>query len=246
MGFFRKKKKKSSRAKGKAKSSESGVTRTPAPAERPQVPAEPAPELRVSAPGKSASPKARVVAPMEVKLLAIEAWEAGLTAREVAELADVSTATVSAWRKLHREGGVAALSRKPTSPGARRICLQLEERITAHRKAQPERGVRRILDDLRQEQAVEVSAETVRRVVNDAGLGNPAPRCKRRPPQIRRFERALSALQRPPRTGQPGHQAIRQCNAKRWPAPLSRRASRLRHPRPELRQAETHAQGQDR
>ena len=88
---------------------------------------------------------------MEVKLLAIEAWEAGLTAREVAELADVSTATVSAWRNLHREGGVAAMSRKPTSPGAQRICRQLEERITAQRKAHPERGVRRISDDLRQE-----------------------------------------------------------------------------------------------
>jgi transposase InsO family protein len=191
MGFFRKKKKKSSRAKGKARSTESGVTRAPAPPERPQVPAEPATELRVSAPRKSASPKARVNAPMEVKLLAIEAWEAGLTAREVAELTGVSTATVSAWRKLHRDGGVAALSRKPTSPSARRICRQLEERITAQRKAHPERGVRRIRDDLRQEQAVEVSAETVRRVVNDAGLGNPAPRSKRRPPQIRRFERAL-------------------------------------------------------
>ncbi len=77
MGFFRQKKKKSSRAKGKARSSESGVTPAPAPPERPQVPAEPATELRVSAPRKSASPKARVNAPMEVKLLAIETWEAG-------------------------------------------------------------------------------------------------------------------------------------------------------------------------
>ncbi len=50
---------------------------------------------------------------MEVKLLAIEAWEAGLTAREVAELADVSTATVSAWRKLHREGGVVSSVARP-------------------------------------------------------------------------------------------------------------------------------------
>lgn len=37
MGFFRKKKKKSSRAKGKARSLESGVTRAPAPPERPVV-----------------------------------------------------------------------------------------------------------------------------------------------------------------------------------------------------------------
>ncbi len=62
MGFFRQKKKKSSRAKGKARSSESGVTQAPVPPERPQVPAEPATELRVSAPRKSASPKARIVA----------------------------------------------------------------------------------------------------------------------------------------------------------------------------------------
>jgi transposase InsO family protein len=67
----------------------------------------------------------------------------------------------------------------------------LEERIEEYRREHPEAGVRRIRDELRREEAVEVSAETVRRVVNDAGLGNPPQRSKRRPRQIRRFEREL-------------------------------------------------------
>jgi hypothetical protein len=36
-----------------------------------------------------------------------------------------------------------------------------------------------------------VGKETVRRVVNDAGLGNPAPASSRRQPQVRRFERSV-------------------------------------------------------
>jgi len=191
MGFFRKKKKKSSRTRGKARSSESGVSRAVEPPSRPQVPPEYGKESRETRPLASTRSKPRIGTPMEVKLLAIEAWESGLTSRAVAELAGVSSATIDAWRKLHRDGGVEALSRKPSSPNARRICRELEERIAAHRLAHPGRGVRRIRDDLRQEQALEVSAETVRRVVNDAGLGNPAPWSKRRPPQVRRFERAL-------------------------------------------------------
>ncbi len=42
------------------------------------MPVEAAGDKQAAAPRKSASPKARVNAPMEVKLLAIEAWEAGL------------------------------------------------------------------------------------------------------------------------------------------------------------------------
>jgi transposase InsO family protein len=128
---------------------------------------------------------------MEVKVLALEALEAGLSAQEAGELAGVSSATIQKWRKEYAEGGVEALARKASSIGVRHQCSVLEERILAERKAHPEHGVRRIRDDLRREEGLEVSAEKVRSTVNAAGLGNRPPQARRRPPAERRFERAL-------------------------------------------------------
>jgi transposase InsO family protein len=136
--------------------------------------------------GKGSPPVA-----LEVKLLAIEALDSELTPRDVAEVVGVAPTTIETWRRLHREGGVAALSRKAASIGVRRQCSQLEERILTHRREHPERGVRRIRDELRRDEGLSVSAEKIRTVVNDAGLGNPPPTPRRRPPQIRRFEREL-------------------------------------------------------
>jgi transposase InsO family protein len=62
--------------------------------------------------------------------------------------------------------------------------------VVALRQEHPERGVRRIRDDLRRNEGLEVSAEKVRTVVSEAGLGNPPPQPRRRPPGIRRFERS--------------------------------------------------------
>lgn len=128
---------------------------------------------------------------MEIKVLAIEALEAGLSAPEVGELAGVIPATVQKWRNQYAEGGVEALARKASSIGVRHQCSVLEERIVAQRKAHPQHGVRRIRDDLRREEGLEVSAEKVRTTVNEAGLGNAPPQARRRPPRERRFERAL-------------------------------------------------------
>ena len=47
--------------------------------------------------------------PMEVKVLAIEALEAGLSAEEVGELAGVIPATIQKWQKQCAEGGIEAL-----------------------------------------------------------------------------------------------------------------------------------------
>ena len=54
---------------------------------------------------------------MEVKVLALEALEAGLSAQEAGELAGVSSATIQKWRNLYAEGGVEALARKASSIG---------------------------------------------------------------------------------------------------------------------------------
>jgi len=135
--------------------------------------------------------KRRKSVAMEVKLLAVNALEAGLTGAEVCKLAGVSPAAVGRWRKLYLESGEKALMRRAKDTGSRSICSALEQRIEQMRREHPEAGVRKIRDELRRDQGLEVSAETVRRVVNDAGLGNPPEQSPRRPPQVRRFEREL-------------------------------------------------------
>ena len=144
------------------------------------------------APGEPARqrPRRPTVA-LEVKLLAMEAREAGLTSREVARLVGVKSVTVDKWRGIYLREGEAGLRKKPASSRVRRQCKQLEERILEHRRQHPEQGVRRVRDHLRREEGLSVSAETVRGVVNEAGLGNAPPKPKRRPVQVRRFERAL-------------------------------------------------------
>jgi len=149
----------------------------------------PAPEAETIAPVKHA--KKRKVTPVEVKLLAIDALKAGIASSEVCELIGVSNSALGKWRKLYQEGGEGALARQATNPGTRRICGDLERRIEQMRCDDPGAGVRRIRDELRHGQGIGVSAETVRRVLNDAGLGNPPVQKNRRPAQTRRFEKEI-------------------------------------------------------
>jgi transposase InsO family protein len=66
----------------------------------------------------------------------------------------------------------------------------LEEKIVALRRENPEYGVRRIRDELWRHEGIEVSAEKIRTVVNDAELGNAPPEPHRRGVTPRRFERS--------------------------------------------------------
>ena len=127
---------------------------------------------------------------MEVKILALDALDSGLSAIEVGELVGVGPGTIHKWRKDYADGGVQGLCRKASSIAIRKQCSVLEEKIVALRRDNPQHGVRRIRDDLRRHEGIDVSAETVRTVVNDSGLGNPPPQPSRRPPGVRRFERS--------------------------------------------------------
>jgi transposase len=108
--------------------------------------------------------------PLELKLAAMDGLSQGLNAREVADLIGVSDASVYKWRKVYEKEGAAGLRRKASSPAVKRRCEALEARIIARREEKPDAGVRRIRDELRREEGLEVSAETVRQVVNEAGL----------------------------------------------------------------------------
>ncbi len=143
-------------------------------------------------PARATKPKRkRKILPAEVKLAAVQAREAGLSSVELSEMLGTSPTTIENWLRMYRERGTEGLLGKASNPGTRKLHKALEERIAEYRREHPEAGVRRIRDELRREDALEVSAETVRRVVNDADLGNPSPKSRRRPPQIRRFEREL-------------------------------------------------------
>jgi len=135
--------------------------------------------------------KRRSIVPMEAKLLAVEARESGMSAREIGEMLGTAATTVEGWMRAYREGGAEGLARKHRGVGSKRICRELEERITRHRETYPDRGVRRIRDDLKREEGLAVSAETVRRVVKEAGLENPAPHAARGRPAVQRFEREI-------------------------------------------------------
>ena len=129
--------------------------------------------------------------PLEVKVQAVKASEEGLSPKEIGELIGVSVTSLAGWIKAYQKGGVDALTTKPGSKSAHKLCRALEERIKEHRREHPERGVRRIRDELKRDEGLQVSAETVRRVVNDAGLSRPPVQPKRNPPKPRRFEREL-------------------------------------------------------
>jgi len=131
------------------------------------------------------------IVPLEIKLLALEALQTGLTRGEVAGIIGVAPVTLSKWQKKYDDQGLPGLYRRTSSRQYHTRCRALEQRILERRQECPERGVRRIRHDLRREEGLEVSAETVRTVVNEAGVGNPPPKPGPRPPQVRRFERSL-------------------------------------------------------
>jgi transposase InsO family protein len=128
---------------------------------------------------------------VELKLLAARAKEAGLSRAEVSQLVGASQHSIDKWFQLYRDNGPEALMRQASHPSTRKVCEALEKRIEEFRRTSPELGVRRISDELRRHEGVKVSPETVRRVVNDAGLGNAPPLPKPRQPQVRRFEREV-------------------------------------------------------
>jgi transposase InsO family protein len=129
--------------------------------------------------------------PVEVKLLAARAKEAGLSRDEVSQLVGASQHSIDKWYQLYRDHGPDALIRQASHPSTRKVCETLQRRIEEFRRANPEIGVRRISDELRRNEGLNVCPETVRRVVNDAGIGNAPPPAKPREPQVRRFERKI-------------------------------------------------------
>src|SRR4030042_4229141 len=107
----------------------------------------------------SGARRKRKIHPADVKLLAVEARESGLGSREVAEMLGTAPTTSENWHRAYREGGAEGLVRRAARPGRRRICKELEERIAAKRREDPEAGTRRIRDELARDGGLAGSAE---------------------------------------------------------------------------------------
>jgi len=128
--------------------------------------------------------------PFEAKLLAVEARLTGIRSRDLADLVGVSSNTIDKWKNDYVKLGPEGLMRKPSSIKTRHMCKAIEQRIEDYRMQHPDRGVRRIRDELKRNNGIDVNAEQVRQVVNEAGMGNAPVQAKRRPPQVRRFEKS--------------------------------------------------------
>ncbi|MEZ4389048.1 MAG: helix-turn-helix domain-containing protein [Candidatus Krumholzibacteriia bacterium] len=59
------------------------------------------------------APKRRSVTPLEIKLLALDALQQGLTRGEVATIIGVAPVTVSGWQKKYDSEGLAGFYRRP-------------------------------------------------------------------------------------------------------------------------------------
>jgi transposase InsO family protein len=137
-----------------------------------------------------AAPKRKYL-PLEIKLLGMEAMDAGLSSKDVSAVIGAAPTTIEKWYRLWRESGTDGFIHSGGTPTIRAASKAIQKRVEQFRRENPDAGVRRISDELKRQEAISVSPETVRTIVNDAGLDNPPPLKKRRPPQIRRFERNL-------------------------------------------------------
>jgi transposase-like protein len=146
-------------------------------------------------PRNARGPKRGAYRPEE-RRQAVEAYrKAGRTRRDFARIWGVSTNTLSQWlRRYDQEGPRGLETRRPARgakrPGKRAQAEQAE--IARVKRRFPIFGIRKIRDFLVRFHGLRVSAARIRRTLKQEDLETPPPRRKtrRRPPRVRRFERA--------------------------------------------------------
>jgi transposase InsO family protein len=131
---------------------------------------------------------------LEFKLKAVKLHlEEGYTAKMVAEELGIGHSTMSGWIKRYKEEGEAGLEyRMPTPNTPERISPAVKKKAVELKKADPQRGVKRIAQLLRRNHMMKASPETVRRTLKEAGVNDPPvkKKPKRNPQKPRFFERS--------------------------------------------------------
>jgi transposase-like protein len=91
-------------------------------------------------PGQAKSVKKRRSFPTVVKILAVDALEAGLSQGEVSEIVGAGSSTLAKWRRLYLEGGEKALMRQAGGVDARTAQDYEEVIVTSHKDWNSIRG----------------------------------------------------------------------------------------------------------
>jgi transposase InsO family protein len=127
----------------------------------------------------------------------VEAFhKSGLGQREFARTWGVALKSLSTWLARYQAEGPKGLEPRPRTRAAndpRRLPEGVRQEITRTQQRFPDFGMRKVRDFLRRFQGISVSANSVRKTLNEAGippLPGPSKRRRRKPMPPRRFERA--------------------------------------------------------
>ena len=150
----------------------------------------PRPGKRLISPQQAAASNRKLTA--EQKLLILDTWQrSGLPANDFGALVGISRITLYGWRKKFEELGPAGLVDRPhKGAGVSKIPDLTQRTILMLKKANPEWGCQRISDVLYRGPGLPASANTVARVLRQAGYVLEDHTTSPHPDKVRSFERA--------------------------------------------------------
>lgn len=150
----------------------------------------PRPARRLISPQEAAASNRKLTA--EQKLLILDTWQrSGLPAHDFATLVGVNRITLYTWKKKFEELGPAGLMDPPRkSSGGGKVPDLTQRTILMVKKANPQWGCQRISDVLYRGPGLPASANTVARVLREAGYVLEEQTTSPHPDKVRSFERA--------------------------------------------------------
>jgi len=150
----------------------------------------PQPGRRLISPQEAAAANRKLTA--EQKLLILDTWQrSALPANDFAALVGVNRITLYAWKRKFEELGPAGLMDPPRkSSGCGKVPDLTVRTILMVKKANPQWGCQRISDVLYRGPGLPASANTVARVLREAGYVLEEQPTSPHPDKVRSFERA--------------------------------------------------------
>ncbi len=150
----------------------------------------PRPGKRLVLPQEAAAANRRMTP--EQKLLILDTWSrSGLSANDFSALVGVNRITLYNWKKRFEELGPAGLAEQPRRGSGSTKAPELTKRtVLMLKQAHPEWGCQRISDVLYRGPGLPASANTVARILREAGYVLEESPTSPHPDKVRSFERA--------------------------------------------------------
>lgn len=150
----------------------------------------PKPGKRLVLPQEAAAANRRLTP--EQKLLILDTWaRSGLSANDFSALVGVNRLTLYTWKKRFEELGPAGLVEQPRKGSGSTRAPELTKRtVLMLKQAHPEWGCQRISDVLYRGPGLPASANTVARILREAGYVLEESPTSPHPDKVRSFERA--------------------------------------------------------